>query len=80
MQINVTSTATRIDDGLTENFTLPTKSLLIRDASATIFLGGADVTTGTGFPVKTTDGVLTVQVPTTGLYAITATTATAQVL
>lgn len=81
MQINITTTPTRLDDpdrGYPEE-------IVIRDPSANIYLGGPNVTIATndatdGFPYKTTDTPLTLRPTPEGLWAVTATTATVEVL
>ena len=80
MQITVTTTPTRLD-----NPTMGTESIAVRDASEDIFIGGPNVTTGVdaetdGWPYKTADDPMLFRVPTDGLWAVTATTATVEIL
>ena len=68
MQKTVTTTAARLDSGNVGEI------VLLRDATATIYLGGSNVTVGSaaatdGWPFKAADQPMQFRVPSTGLWA-----------
>lgn len=71
-----TSTAVQLDSGVN----LGNEIVMLRNASGEIHIGGSDVDTTDGFPYSDTDGILTLPVPPSGLYAIAASEQTVKVL
>ena len=64
----LSTTAEILETGSSEG-----KVILLRDASADIFLGGSDVTSANGFRLATTDVLSITLLPGDTLYAIAST-------
>lgn len=81
-QLTITTTASQLDLAGVDAGEL----IVLRDASANILLGGSNVTSASaaatdGFPYKSTDQPMVFRVPSTGLWARTASgSATVEVL
>lgn len=73
--ITVTDAPTLIATGTSDG-----SIVLLRGATADIFLGGADVTEADGWPLTDADVLSITLIQGDGLYAITATTADVNVL
>lgn len=67
--VTVGTTATRLDDANASGG----ETLILRDATGDMFIGGSGVTTADGFPVKAADTTpITVPVDSDGVYGIVA--------